>query len=585
MPLSILNKFEAWAIGIGCGLLAVGTIGLILFLHHYRDRFYPGVYVDAVHVGGLTLAEARDQMPQTTLPDGVLTLQVDDISVASSSAELGLHRDYDQALTAAFAAGREGALPDRLITIADLHFRPTYFLSGVAFNPAQTQAMIAELARAVDAAPTPSSAQLKTSGVASSLTLDPGTAGRELELERTQELVLASALTPNTTLEAPVASVGSQLNPEQVAIARERASALVGKKIILHSSDSTLQLSDQTLIGFLTFPDGISQEKLQAAMSGWKTSIERPPQNAEFDYDRDTKAVTRFVPARDGLTLKPEETLTAVTQALAQLETTDEASKNVDLALTITPPTVTLADTNDLGINELLGFGESEYDHSIPTRIHNVALTTEKITNYLVAPGAEFSFNEALGDVSAATGFQPAYVIKNGQTMLGDGGGVCQVSTTLFRAVLDAGLPITKRRAHSYRVSYYELDSKPGVDATVYSGDIDLRFVNDTGHYILIHAEADSKNLVMDVEIYGTSDGRSAEIVDHVTWDFRPAPPPVYIPDPSLAPGQTKQIDFAASGIRARFTNVVKDRDGNIIREDTYTSNYIPWSAKYLQGV
>src|SRR5690606_10285855 len=150
-------------------------------------------------------------------------------------------------------------------------------------------------------------------------------------------------------------------------------------------------------------------------------------------------------------------------------------------------------------------------------------------------------------DVSAETGFQPAYVIKNGQTVLGDGGGVCQVSTTVFRAVLDAGLKVTRRLPHSYRVSYYELNSKPGVDATVYSGNIDLRFINDTDHAILIHAEADSKNLYMKVELYGTSDGRTTEIVDHVTWDYRPAPAAVYIPDPTLPAGQTKQVDWAAS--------------------------------------
>lgn len=210
--------------------------------------------------------------------------------------------------------------------------------------------------------------------------------------------------------------------------------------------------------------------------------------------------------------------------------------------------------------------------------------TFSRINNIIIKPGEEFRFNNALGDVSRESGYQPAYVIRSGQTVLGDGGGVCQVSTTVFRAALNAGLPITKRKAHSYRVSYYELDSKPGVDATVYSGDIDLRFINDTGHHILIHTQTDSKNLWMKVEMYGTSDGRTSEIVDHKTWDARPAAATVYIPDPSLPAGTKKQVDWSASGIKASFKNVVRDKNGQLIREEEYYSNYIPWSAKYLVG-
>ena len=85
-------------------------------------------------------------------------------------------------------------------------------------------------------------------------------------------------------------------------------------------------------------------------------------------------------------------------------------------------------------------------------------------------------------------------------------------------------------------------------------------------------------------ELYGTSDGRSAEIVDHKTWNYRPAPAAVYIPDSSLPTGKKVQVDWAAAGISASFKNIVKDKSGAIIREETYVSNYRPWSAKYLVG-
>lgn len=586
MPLSTLNKLEAWAAGLACGLVLIGALGVGGFLQQYQDKFYPGVLVDGVQVGGLTIAQARERLPQENdAPEKVVTVHVDDIEVASSSAELGLHRNYAAALEAAMKVGKQGPLPHRLTTITDLQFRPVHISSSLSYDPDKVTELVTELAQRVDTPATEPFAELKTSQVASSLIIHPGTPGRELDQAATAQQILDEAGLVESVVAAPVASVGAALSEDQIATSRERARKLVGKRLILQSTDSTIRLNDQTLISLLALPNGYRTDKFAELATTWTTAINRPAQDAEFIYDPETLQVTSFRPHREGLTVDEVATMAELEKVIAQFEGEDAPEQaQIELVLKKSRPAVTLADTNTLGIQELIGFGESEYDHSIPSRIHNVALTTTRINNYILMPGQEYSFNQALGEVSASTGFQPAYVIMGGQTVMGDGGGVCQVSTTVFRAVLDAGLKVTRRLPHSYRVSYYELNSKPGVDATVYSGNIDFRFVNDTEHPILIHAEADSKNLYMKVEIYGTSDGRTTEIVDHTTWDYRPAPPPVYIPTPDMAAGQTRQVDWAASGIRARFKNVIKDKQGNLIREDTYTSNYIPWSAKFLQG-
>ena len=334
----------------------------------------------------------------------------------------------------------------------------------------------------------------------------------------------------------------------------------------------------------LAFPSGFSERKVSDFITRWKKEIEKPAQEAVLVIDKASQRVTTFVPPTDGITLQSDAAVKSIFSGLAQLETSDQKSVTLPYSVVKTPPKQELSQTNSLGIIQRIGFGESRYQHSIPGRIHNVKLTAEKINNTLVPAGAEFSFNKTLGDVSVATGFDQAYIIKDGRTQLGDGGGVCQVSTTLFRALLDAGLPITKRHAHSYRVSYYELNSKPGVDATVYGGDVDLRFINDTGFPILIHTETDSENLYMKVELFGTSDGRSAEIVDHKVYDITPAPPPLYPLDPSLPHGKVKQIDFAAAGAKASFKTIVKDKTGAVLRQDTYFSNYRPWQAIYLRG-
>jgi len=231
----------------------------------------------------------------------------------------------------------------------------------------------------------------------------------------------------------------------------------------------------------------------------------------------------------------------------------------------------------------LLGRGQSTFWGSIASRIHNIQITTEKIQGLLIKPGESFSFNQAVGDISKETGYQTAYVIRNGRTELGDGGGVCQVSTTLFRAILQAGLNITERRAHSYRVGYYEQGSALGLDATVYAPHPDLSFINDTDHHLLIQTQFQADQHQLIIEFYGTSDGRQASLSKTRVWDQSPPPEPVYVDDPSLPLGTTKQIDWAAWGAKAAFDWQVT-RQSEVLQDKTFYSTYQPWQAVYLRG-
>ena len=255
----------------------------------------------------------------------------------------------------------------------------------------------------------------------------------------------------------------------------------------------------------------------------------------------------------------------------------------VEVPVLLDYPKIRTGDINNMGIKELIGFGTSSFGHSIPGRVFNVNLAGSRINGVIVPPGEEFSFNKAVGEISRATGYQTAYVISEGKTVLGDGGGVCQVSTTVFRAALNSGLPITERRAHAYRVGYYEQDSDPGIDATIFSPSTDLKFLNDTGHHILIQTKVDTKNLKMRVEIYGTSDGRVASITKPIISSQSPPPPTLYTDDPTLPTGQTRQIDFAAYGAKVNFGYKVVRGDETLF-EKTFFSNYQPWRAVYLRG-
>jgi vancomycin resistance protein YoaR len=167
--------------------------------------------------------------------------------------------------------------------------------------------------------------------------------------------------------------------------------------------------------------------------------------------------------------------------------------------------------------------------------------------------------------------------------VLGDGGGICQVSTTMFRAAMNAGLPITERHAHAYRVGYYENDAKPGFDATIYSPTVDLKFKNDTPGAILVQTEIIEDEHLLLFHFYGKKDGRRVEITEPTLTNVAPPPPAVNQDDPTLQRGVTKQVDFAAWGGKSVFNYKVIYPD-NQIKDQTFVSVYRPWQAIFLVG-
>ncbi len=615
--MSALNYFnqrelsKASLVGIVLASLALVISAVLIWYYSFcQTHLPPRTTINGLDVGGMTYEEAKQnlQLSNQQPPAHTLTLSVDDIVVASQSGELGSSYDFSRLLDSIEQTTHDGSLSTQLNCLLSSLFKPASYLASATYDEAALDAMIAELNKLVSYGGTTPQATLEISGNPESITIIPGSFGREIDRDETKKKVFAQLKAGNTDVVAAVASTSGVLSTEEIENSKIRANKLVGKKAEFKHETKNFVLNDEEMIKALNLPAGYNLPRIQTIIALWSEEIDRPPQEPELVYDQNTLQATSFTPPRDGLVLNKTTTEEQILQTLKSLETdegfamsSDQATTNqeqnneqasesdnnqvVELKVVATPPNKSLADTNNLGINERIGFGDSHYDHSIANRIHNVSLTTGRVNLIIIPPGKEFRFNDALGPVSAETGFKSAYVIRNGQTELGDGGGVCQVSTTLFRAVLNAGLDVTLRLPHSYRVSYYELDRKPGVDATVYAGNTDFRFKNDTAHHILLYGEADSKNLYMFYEIYGTSDGRTAEIVDHKTWNYKPPLPPEYIDDPSLPAGQVKQVDWAAAGISASFTNVIKDKDGNIINEDTYVSHYKPWAAKYLRGV
>lgn len=322
-------------------------------------------------------------------------------------------------------------------------------------------------------------------------------------------------------------------------------------------------------------------DKISKLLNPIEKKIYVAPVDALFQVQN--KRVVAFKQSSDGKTIDFDKLQNELDEHTLNIISGKEKSVTLKIPIKTLKPNIPTEKANNLGIVEEIGKGTSMFPHSIPGRVYNVALAASKINGVLVAPGEEFSFVKNLGDVSQYTGYKQAYIIQNGKTVLGDGGGVCQVSTTLFRALLNAGLPITKRTAHAYRVSYYEADSAPGLDATVYYPSVDLRFKNDTGNYILIVEDTDTVNLAQTFTLYGKRDGREVTLTQPVVTNQIPAPEPSYQDDPTLPKGQIKQVDFAAAGATATFTRTVT-KNGKPYIQETFTSVYRPWQAVFLRG-
>lgn len=332
------------------------------------------------------------------------------------------------------------------------------------------------------------------------------------------------------------------------------------------------------LMPHFRWKDDVLNDKL-GELSG---VIDIPVQDALFSFENGK--VTAFKPSKNGLKLNTSESKRRIIDAFTTVANTNQQRIVIQLPVESIQPDITTDNTNRFGIKELIGSGYSEFTGSIPGRVHNVKLAASRMNGVLIEPGKTFSFNETLGDISAATGYQSAYIIKDGRTVLGDGGGVCQVSSTLFRAALNAGLPIAERRPHAYRVHFYEDGGfKPGLDATVFSPSVDLKIVNDTLNHILIQAKTDNKNLTLTFELYGTDDGRKAEILNHKVWGQSSPPPALYQDDPTLKIGVLKQVDWAAWGAKASFQYKVT-RGEETLQDEVFTSNFRPWQAVYLRG-
>lgn len=253
----------------------------------------------------------------------------------------------------------------------------------------------------------------------------------------------------------------------------------------------------------------ISPGKVEKYLDSIAPSVNIQPINAKFILVNDK--AEEFAPSEYGRRLDIDVSKKFIINAVINGE------KKVSLPVELVEPAITLDRVNKLGITTLIGRGESDFKGSPSSRVHNIKVGSAKYNGTILKPGETFSFNSLLGEVDERGGYQSELVIKKGKLVYEYGGGLCQVSTTLFRAAIMAGLPILERKPHSFPVRYYD---PQGFDATVYPGVVDLKFKNDTSNHILIQSRIESTKLTFD--IYGPDDGRKVVLEGPLQHDQKP---------------------------------------------------------------
>ena len=429
----------------------------------------------------------------------------------------------------------------------------------------------------------PTELQLSSSADPKQVNILPGNLGVEVESAILKRDILQHLSSLDTSvISIPLQSVGRLPSPSQLAQNQARAQKLIDKTLLLEGDFDDISVDDQTLVSWIDFYSDFDPGKIEQFSSGLAQSLRRDPVNAVFKFENDR--VTEFRPAKDGLQVATDSLIPSLPFLINQLIATSAASLSFPLPVKNTPPLVKTQDANTLGIKELLGRGTSTFKHSASIRNYNIQKGASIVNRVLVSPDETFSFLEALGEVTLERGYKKAYIIRQGKTELDVGGGICQVSTTFFRAMLDSGVEILERRPHAFRVSYYEEDRSPGYDATVFIPSPDLRFKNDTPAHILIQSTYDGVNKILTYDFYGTSDGRQVLIDNYKKWGWQAAPPTRYIDDPTLPPGKLIREEYAVAGIKTSFDWTVTHQS-QTLHQQTFSSSYVPWAAVFRRGI
>lgn len=590
MPKQILAAL-AGGFALFMGIVFLWTIGYQLA---YAGRIFPGVSVAGVDLSGLSPNDAALRLSQTLsypITGKILFRDGEKVWVASP-AELGMVFDPSASALAAYEFGRSGGPFGALAGQISARGLGSDVAPVVIFDQRVAYTYLQNIAVQIDQQVVEASLRVEATNVFA----QPGQLGRLVNLDATL-IYLGAQLQSFRDGEVPLMiqevapkllDVSSQADAARRILSQPLTitvpnysegdpgpwtydiavvASMIAVNIVENNGQSQMQV-------------GLDPNALRKALGELKTYVDRQPANARFVFNDETAQLEAIQPSKVGRLMDVEASIISINDALLRGEHT--------VALTVSEAQPAVADTAtgaELGITEQLISYTTYFYGSSNERVQNIVVASEQFHGLLVAPGETFSMGNALGDVSLENGFAEALIIYGGRTIKGVGGGVCQVSTNLFRAVYFAGFPLVERYSHAYRVSYYEKTVSnsidplmAGLDATVFFPLVDFKFTNDTSNWLLMETYVNVNASSLTWKIYSTSDGRT------VTWDTTgpsnvvPAPSPLFEENPELRKNEINQIDYAAEGADVKVTRTVW-KNGQVYFTDGIETHYQPWQA------
>ena len=561
-------------------VIAVCVLAILVDSAAYHNKVHAGISVSGIDLGGQTKDEAIASVNSLVdqARNSPITLTAGDKSWELMPDDAGTSMDVKGAVKAAMAVSREKSFFSDLGTRWKLYFTKQDLPLTGAVDSAKMDSFVADIAKELDIAPVNAGLAIENGKIK----VIEGLTGQVVDQARLAEQLSSLLVTlHSTTVEVPIVAKEPDVQADDNQAAQQQAETMISADVTVTDGDkswtvtpgqiaSSMSFRSENKSGVSTLVPFMDATKLQPTLELIAPEVVKEPVDASFASDG-TKAWV--VAGKNGEQLDAEATAQAITEAT--LEPTD---RTVKVVVKTKEPDLTTDEAKAMGIKDVLSSYSTTYSCPTPRQI-NVKLATKYSTDVLLAPGKEYNFDKQIGPRYASRGWQLAPGIV-GPNQLEDvlGGGICQVSTTMFNAAGNAGLKITERHNHSLYISHYP----KGRDATVTGGGKNLRFVNDTDHYIWIRGA--STGIKTTITIYGTNDGRKG----HVSWsvgDFYNvvAQNTVKIADPSMLSGTTKVSDKGQQGKSLKTTRVVT-RNGVVIHKDVWISRWPMYPVTVLVG-
>jgi vancomycin resistance protein YoaR len=551
------------------------------------DQALDNVSIQGQPVGRMSRAAISQQLEQRYAPfrKTPLRLTFEGRSWTPTLDDIGVQLDLEQTANDAATAGRSGGPLQRVEQLWSLWNTGLDIAPHLAVDNNRLQLYLMNIAADIEQPPRDAALSIADAKVIAT----PAQAGRQVLVDATMIDALRSlqGLSPQTVV-IRTRTLAPTIDDTSVAKAADQARILLKAPVTLKRGDQQVTWDQEDIAGLMTINAsggemavGIDQQRLARQVERLAQVVDSPSAEPRVALNRGKLAISQ--PGQTGWRLKQPEAAAEISKTLF-LE-----QREVDLPVEELKPQVTAQSLPTLGIGELVGEGKTSFAGSAPYRITNIEAGARRMNGVMIAPGDEFSFNTQLGAVDESNGFVKGYAVIGNRTQLEWGGGVCQDSTTMFRAAFWAGLPITERHGHPFYISWYNAfafpgQDGPGMDATIYTGVEDLKFVNDTGHWLLIDARADEAAQVLTIRLYGTKPNRTVDIqgpqIDNIV---QPPATPVYMTDPSVPSGTVKQTDTARKGMDIEVYRIITENGVRKQPEEFFT-RFKAWPNVFVRG-